>query len=339
VTVREHTVNNSDNINYRETSGFNGDWGATITYQGQTVNLPRMQRVSFNNNIAGFSQFTSPLVMDLNGDGVQTMNMTDGVMFDLQASGQKSAVGWVSPDDGLLVMDLNGDGKIASGSELFGNHKLLSNGTKAADGWQALAELDSNGDGQITATDADFAKLLVWVDANSDGVSDAGELRSLAELGIVSIDLGADQTRVAQNGNYLQGFSSYTRSDGTSHEIVDAWLEEASTQVAETNLGIRDITGELQSDGQTSANVLKLNLTDVLAVHANASGQHQVTVHGDANDTVNLSNLLDTGEAQGSWQASGVVVQTGVTYNAYSHSADASLQVLIDQNITQVNMG
>jgi len=31
------------------------------------------------------------------------------------------------------------------------------------------------------------------------------------------------------------------------------------------------------------------------------------------------------------------VVQGGVTYNAYSHSADASLQVLIDQHITQVH--
>jgi hypothetical protein len=339
VDVHTLTVTNSDNINYRETSNFNGDWGATIEYQGQIVNLPRMERVSFNNNIAGFTQFTSPLVMDLNGDGVQTLNMTDGVMFDLQASGQKSAVGWVSRGDGLLVMDLNSDGQITSGAELFGNHKLLANGSKAQDGWQALSELDSNGDGQISAADADFAKLLVWVDANSDGVSDAGELQSLAEHGIVSINLGADQTRVAQNGNYLQGFSSYSRTDGTSHEIVDAWLEEASTNVAIVNQGVRDITGDVQANGQTSANVLKLNLTDVLAVEANANGQHQVIVHGDANDTVNLSNLLDTGSAQGSWQASGVVMQAGVTYNAYSNSTDASLQVLIDQHITQVHVG
>jgi hypothetical protein len=84
---------------------------------------------------------------------------------------------------------------------------------------------------------------------------------------------------------------------------------------------------------------LNLNLSDVLKTAVNTAGQHVLQVSGEAADTVNLSNLLDTGEAQGSWQASGVVVQTGVTYNAYSHSADASLQVLIDQNITQVNMG
>ena len=111
------------------------------------------------------------------------------------------------------------------------------------------------------------------------------------------------------------------------------------TNVAIVNQGVRDITGDVQANGQTSANVLKLNLTDVLAVQANANGQHQVIVHGDANDTVNLSNLLDTGAAQGNWQASGVVMQAGVTYNAYSNSADASLQVLIDQHITQVHVG
>jgi hypothetical protein len=51
--------------------------------------------------------------------------------------------GWIAPGDGLLAMDRNGDGAINSDAEHFGSGTLLSNGAKATDGFQALADLDS----------------------------------------------------------------------------------------------------------------------------------------------------------------------------------------------------
>jgi hypothetical protein len=39
--------------------------------------------------------------------------------------------------------------KIDDGSELFGNNTILSNGNKAANGFEALKDLDSNNDGKI----------------------------------------------------------------------------------------------------------------------------------------------------------------------------------------------
>ena len=238
-------------------------------------------------------------------------------------------VGWVDRHDGLLVMDLNHDGLINTGAELFGSSTALTQGGLAKDGWQALAQYDLNTDGLIDAKDAVFKDLQVWVDANSNGVSEAGELTSLADVGVLSIDLKHDNAQTTQNGNVLQGFSSFTTTDGQSHQIVDAWLQTStSTPAAEA------VTFNLVN---AKADTLNLNLSDVLKSAVNAAGQHVVQVNGDANDTVNLSNLLDTGAAPGTWQASGAVVQGGVTYNAYSHSADASLQVLIDQHITQVH--
>ena len=54
--------------------------------------------------------------------------------------------------------DLNGDGKITSGRELFGNHTLLQKGSnagqEAANGFEALKELDDNGDGVADNVDA-----------------------------------------------------------------------------------------------------------------------------------------------------------------------------------------
>ncbi|MFI3121810.1 MAG: hypothetical protein QX203_17715, partial [Methylococcaceae bacterium] len=94
--------------------------------------------------------YISPLILDLNGDGVQTTNVLDnGVNFDLNATGQKISSGWVSKEDGLLAIDLNGDGNIDSGAELFGTASQLADGSKAQDGFQALAALDGNRDGKI----------------------------------------------------------------------------------------------------------------------------------------------------------------------------------------------
>jgi hypothetical protein len=204
-----------------------GEFTSTLTYNGQTVSLPKMTRIQSNS----VSTYTSPLVLDLNGDGVQTQGIeSSGVKFDLLDQGIKAATGWVDRHDGLLAIDLNGDGHINSGAELFGSGTKLANGTKAADGWQALTQHDINNDGKIDASDAVFTHLRVWVDANGDGNTDAGELHTLADLGIASIAVTPDQSMVAQNGNYLRGFSSYTTQDGAAHAVADAWFVQSATQ-------------------------------------------------------------------------------------------------------------
>ena len=81
-----------------------------------------------------------PLVLDLDGDGIETVAAGGfkGAMFDHDKSGIQTATGWVKPDDGFLVVDRNGDGIINDGSELFGDGTILSDGSKATNGYQAL---------------------------------------------------------------------------------------------------------------------------------------------------------------------------------------------------------
>jgi hypothetical protein len=88
-----------------------------------------------------------PLTIDLNRDG--STNLTNSAYFDLDVNGFAEAAKWVNSDDGLLALDRNGDGKINDGSELFGDHTVKSDGTFATDGFNALADLDSNGNGVI----------------------------------------------------------------------------------------------------------------------------------------------------------------------------------------------
>ena len=83
--------------------------------------------------------------------------------------------------DGLLVLDVNGNGTIDSGRELFGDNTRLgtgSNATNASNGYQAIGQYDSNGDGQINSTDTIYSQLRVWRDLNQDGISQAGELQT-----------------------------------------------------------------------------------------------------------------------------------------------------------------
>ena len=142
------------------------------------------------NGFSAAAQTTSPLVLDLDGDGVETVGLANGVHFDHDGNGFAQQSGWVHSDDGLLVLDRNGNGLIDNGSELFGNNTQLSGGANAANGFAALAELDGNGDGVIDANDAAFGDLRVWRDMNGNGRADAGELFTLSELGIASLNVG-----------------------------------------------------------------------------------------------------------------------------------------------------
>jgi hypothetical protein len=50
-------------------------------------------------------------------------------------------------------------------------------------------------------------------------------LLSLKEVGVASINLSHDNTITLQSGNLLQGISSYTSTDGKTHEVADAWFQ------------------------------------------------------------------------------------------------------------------
>lgn len=159
-----------------------------------------------------------PLVLDLDGDGVETSGPNDpgsNVYFDATGAGVRVRTGWVKPDDAFLALDRNGNGLIDSGRELFGDSTPLSFGGNAIDGFDALAQEDTNSDGWVDAADAHFADLRLWRDLNQNGVSDAGELFTLAEVGVEALRVSnTGNSQVLNNGNRVADLGSFRWADG-----------------------------------------------------------------------------------------------------------------------------
>ena len=88
------------------------------------------------------SNKTSPIVIDLNGDGVKTISRKNNkTYFDLDNNKFAQNSAWIDKNDGILInKTLITTNSITNGSELFGNHTLLRDGSLADNEFEALKE-------------------------------------------------------------------------------------------------------------------------------------------------------------------------------------------------------
>ena len=165
---------------------------------------------------------TDPLVLDLDGDGVELTRQEQGVYFDLDKDGFAERTAWVKGDDALLARDLNNNGKIDDIGELFGNADTS--------GFVHLKAMDENNDNKISALDTAFDTLRVWQDKNGNGITDEGELKTLTEVGISDISLvTSTPADGVVRGNTIRTEATFTRTDGTTSAISDVLLENNKT--------------------------------------------------------------------------------------------------------------
>ena len=146
---------------------------------------------------AGTARYVvDPLIFDLDDDGFNITDKSEGAYFDKDNNGYKERIDWTNTD-AFLALDRNGNGKIDNGTELFGDTTYIEGSDEYAEnGFAALQQYDENGDGIIDSRDSVYDDLRLWVDANGDGVSEESELSSLAERGIASISAIADEEKI-----------------------------------------------------------------------------------------------------------------------------------------------
>ncbi len=104
------------------------------------------------------------------------------VSFDLDGSGLPRRWGWINDRAAWLVWDPKHTGKITSGLQLFG---AVTFWIFWRDGYEPLAALDDDDNGVLEGHELDG--LALWHDLNGNGISDPGEVRSVAEWGIVRL--------------------------------------------------------------------------------------------------------------------------------------------------------
>jgi protocatechuate 3,4-dioxygenase beta subunit len=219
-------------------SDVNGDMVSKVNVtKTDTINL------SSGENDMSWDAGITPIAIDLNGDGIHTIARADMQgSFDLLGTGKAIQSGWLSKGDGFLAVDSNGNGSIDSISELFG-------GTAKGSGFAKLASYDSNGDGVVNASDAQFGSLLIWQDANSNGKTDAGELVSLKAAGVASLNVGYTELPFldANNNLHLER-SSVTMSNGKTADMTDVYFNVAAADAAAAGVTLPTMA-DLLADG------------------------------------------------------------------------------------------
>ena len=118
-------------------------------------------------------------------DGLAAADLEDrsaSVAFDADGTGLRKNWTWATRDAAWLVHDPKQSGKVTSALQLFGGVTFW---LFWETGYDALAALDDDRDGQLTG--AELAGLALWHDANGNGVSDPGEVKPLSEHGVVAV--------------------------------------------------------------------------------------------------------------------------------------------------------
>lgn len=210
--------------------------------------------LSLQNLLIPNLDFANPVVLDLTGSGINVTTLTSSSQyFDMAGDGLQHRTAWAGAGNGVLVFDHDGTGRIDTRLSV----DFTAWDPTARSDMEALANVfDTDRDGTLDADDAQWASFKVIV-TNADGTT---VLRSLADLGIQSINLTTDSsTVVLSDGSTISGQTTYTKTDGTTGTAADVSF------AYDANGYLTQSTTSHNSDGSTTIDVKALNVDGSLA--------------------------------------------------------------------------
>lgn len=144
------------------------------------------------------------MVLDFTEAGFKDSKKRPYVYWDADSDGRAERCRWVSKGQGLLAIDRDGDGAITDSAELFGSMHM--------DSFTAVRQIDSEGDMLMTPADkVYYPRLRVWFDDNTDGRSTPDELKTLAEAGVVVLNLKPGVARGKTDAAWYSSFERHTK--------------------------------------------------------------------------------------------------------------------------------
>jgi len=233
---------------------------------GTSIDLRKLDINWSAQRVDNYSNY-SPIALDLDGDGLNLSTVEASNVVVKTTQGGLSKIGWVGPTDGFLAVDRDGDGAINRLSEI----SFVQDKPGATSDLEGLRTWDTNGDGLLDKNDANFSKILLFVDANQNGRSTSKELRTLEEAGIKAINLGGTATGYTGSStidSFVQNTVSFVWADGRTGEGYDVALarrvlgsEGLYAGEYQAEWGARDedgTLGQLLNDPKTAAKAARI---------------------------------------------------------------------------------
>ncbi len=235
-----------------------------------------------------------PIAIDLNGNGFEFTNLDDSnIFFDVTGDGWKRRTAWIGKNDGLLAYDIDGDGKIDKPGEIsFTSYK-----DGAQTDLEGMKAFDTNHDGIFDARDEKWARFGIWRDANQNGITDTGELISLADFDVRAIQLTSDGKFSVVNGQTVHGIGVIDLQNGSQLAMADVTLaysqqrqiKNGSNNSVVTPLSPFSKPWQVSDGGVGKDFILGKNGNDVI----NGSDGDDVILDDGGNDLIDAGNGND----------------------------------------------
>ena len=202
-------------------SNNDNDDDVVITFNGGTYDPNKVVITD------GGPKNLNPILLDLDGNGIQLTDLTRSTVFMEGEEGLKHRTAWAGAGDGVLFYDTDGDSAISDIRE----YVFTEWDPTAKDDLAALrARFDTNGDGKLMGTELNGFKVMK---TNPDGALTAV---TLASLGITQINLTEDTTHIEMpDGSVITGQGTFVMG-GVAHALANTTLttEADGSSVAET---------------------------------------------------------------------------------------------------------
>ncbi len=229
---------------------------------------------------------SSPIVIDVGGQGIQLTDAVNGVSFDIAGEGKPVKIAWTVAGvrNAWLALDRDKNGWIDNGKELFGNFTPQPNCT-TPNGFLALAEYDKpenggNGDGLIDNRDSVYSLLQLWIDSNHNGISEPGELSALPALGLVSMSLdyklSERRDRYGNRFRYRARVNEGIPPAGNSISPF-AWDVFLTTQPLVPSEGNSDVPGTI--NGATTPELIPTEVAYGIFLHISSCSNDDSEIH------------------------------------------------------------
>lgn len=168
----------------------------------------------------------------------------------LQTSGESTLKSAAAKEIvGLVAFDRDGDGTFGRDETFFDEE------TASTD--SPLVPFDSNGNGKLDAADASWKKFAVWVDADRNGSAEAGEFRSLDQLGIASLSLSSKRSGEESDAASVLGTAQYTTKAGRIRSMAEISFGAPSDTLSSAEIARRrDLLAQAMSQNAAGSSTL-----------------------------------------------------------------------------------